>query len=293
MTTCGIYKIVNDLNGKCYVGQSLNIERRWEQHIYDALNRPETGTGIDVAMHKYGIENFHYEILEICSPDKLDDCEIYWIAELNTYYGEGYNRSIGGSSLRGENHPRAFLTEEQVWDIREMYNNHYKFKEVEEKYLKTGISQRGLQKIWQGENWPHVHSDVFTPENKRWHETSGVGHSEDQIGLSSDDRKLKQNEIDLMYTDYQAGMTFRQIAKKYHRDVGVVEKYMHNPKATSKVNLKGRQVKNLETQKVFSSISKAAKWAGCGATTITRHLYDGKAAGIVPDTEEPAHWQEI
>ncbi|MDR0677008.1 MAG: GIY-YIG nuclease family protein [Elusimicrobiota bacterium] len=28
----GIYKITNNINGKTYIGQSRNIERRWKDH---------------------------------------------------------------------------------------------------------------------------------------------------------------------------------------------------------------------------------------------------------------------
>ena len=98
-------------------------------------------------MAKYGVDKFHYEILEECEPSQLNEYEIYWIDKLDTYLGEGYNRSIGGQSLQGEDHPRAFLTDEQVWDIREMYNQHYKFKDVEEK-----ISLHGYFSTWLAKN---------------------------------------------------------------------------------------------------------------------------------------------
>ena len=52
-------------------------------------------------------------------------------------------------------------------------------------------------------------------------------------------------------------------------------------------------MKNLNTGKIFKSINSAAKWAGCGATTLTRHLTSDKIAGKVPDTQEPAHWEEL
>ena len=32
MSICGIYKITNQINGKCYIGQSVNIKRRWQEH---------------------------------------------------------------------------------------------------------------------------------------------------------------------------------------------------------------------------------------------------------------------
>ena len=88
-------------------------------------------------------------------------------------------------------------------------------------------------------------------------------------------------------------MTINAIAKKYKRDNGTVEKYVANPVAVQKVKYKGRQVQNVNTGKIFKSISAAAKWAGCGATTLTRHLAGDKIAGKVPDTDEPAEWIEL
>lgn len=34
----GIYKIVNKINGKIYVGQAKNIKERWKGHEYKAFN---------------------------------------------------------------------------------------------------------------------------------------------------------------------------------------------------------------------------------------------------------------
>lgn len=291
---CGIYIIENDINDKVYIGQSENCKKRWNGHIYDSKHLENRGvTGVDYAIHKYGKEHFTISLLEeIKDISKLDEREQYWIAYYDSY-NNGYNRTVGGKALRGEDHPRAKISEQDVIKIRDMYAAHYKFEEVKELYKDYEIQVRGLQKIWKGETWQSIHMDVYTPENKEWHKTKGVGHSKDQIGLSSNDRSLSQTEIDEIYNDYQAGLTITQLSKKYNRDYGVIQKYISNPHATQKVKLSGRKVKNLETNKEFASISAAARWANCGATTITRHLYDGKPAGKVPETEEPAHWKEI
>lgn len=56
---CGIYQITNLINGKIYIGQSIDIERRWNQHRY--------GKGSLIlrnAINKYGIDNFNFQILE-------------------------------------------------------------------------------------------------------------------------------------------------------------------------------------------------------------------------------------
>lgn len=287
----GIYKYQNKLDGTIYIGQSDNIEKRYAQHIYDTTYRPEQGTGIDKAMAEIGRENFTFEIIEYCNVDQLDEKECYWIAYYDSFHN-GYNRTPGGKSLRGENHPRAILTEQDVWFIRECYKNHIGRKYVFDLVQDTGITERGFLKIWNNENWSTVHQDVYTEENKAWHKQN-VGHGEDQIGLSSLDRAIKQKDIDLWVQEFNNGMTINAIAKKYHRDNGTIEKYINNPIAITKVKYKGRKIKNINTNQIFNSISAAAKWAGCGATTLTRHLITDKIAGKVPGTGEPAQWIEI
>lgn len=83
----GIYKITKKDNGKSYIGQSNNIERRIKEHKY------KTDIPIEIAIQKYGIDAFTYEILEECSLEELDEKEKYWIAYYNTYKGFGYNRN--------------------------------------------------------------------------------------------------------------------------------------------------------------------------------------------------------
>lgn len=287
----GIYKYENKLNGHIYIGQSSNIEKRQSQHKYDALYRPERSCVIDQAIHKYGIDNFDFSIIEECSLEELNDREIYWIQYYNSYEN-GYNCTLGGKSLKGADHPRALLTEEDVWIIRDMYAQHIPRKQVYEIFKDTGITERGFKKVWDGENWPNTHIDVYTDENKAWHKQA-TGHSEDQLSLSSLDRAIKQDEIDAMLKDYNNGINIHQLTKKYNRDYGIIQKYLSNPVETKQVKYLGRTLKNINTGKTFSSISKAAKWAGCGATTLTRHLNTDKIAGKVPDTGEPAEWIEI
>lgn len=285
----GIYKYENKINNNIYIGQSSNIERRYQQHLYDAIYRPKTA--IDFAIAKYNIENFTFEIIELCSLEELDEKEKYWITFYDSY-NNGYNQTVGGMSLKGEDHPRAILTEEQVWQIRDMYGQKIKRSDVFSYFKDTGITERSFLKVWNGETWSIVHMDVYTEENKLWHKQQ-VGHSEDQLGLSSLDRALNQKEIDLMLADYKNGMTINALAKKYHRDNGTIQKYIANPIAVKEIKYNGRRVQNIETQKIFSSISKAAKWAKCGATTLTRHLATDQTAGTVPETGEIAHWIEL
>jgi group I intron endonuclease len=84
-----IYKTVNRLNGKIYIGQEKNYNPRYfGSGIY--LNR---------AIKKYGLENFIKEIVEdkIETKQLLDEREIYWIEFLDSRNPEkGYNIASGG-----------------------------------------------------------------------------------------------------------------------------------------------------------------------------------------------------
>ena len=57
-----IYVITNDINGKQYVGQSINPEKRFLQH--KNLAGKDHYSLLHNAMQKYGTEHFSLKILE-------------------------------------------------------------------------------------------------------------------------------------------------------------------------------------------------------------------------------------
>ena len=83
-------------NGKVYIGQTkTSLKTRHEKH----LTQLNDGTYFHRALIKYGVENFKLEIIEQDIPlDILDEREIYWIKEKDSYYrsGKGYNLTKGG-----------------------------------------------------------------------------------------------------------------------------------------------------------------------------------------------------
>jgi group I intron endonuclease len=84
--TIGIYKITNLINNKIYIGQSIHIERRWQEH-----KKPSSCSCIGQAIKKYGINNFSFEIIEECPTNRLAEREKYWINYFNTLVPNGYN----------------------------------------------------------------------------------------------------------------------------------------------------------------------------------------------------------
>lgn len=100
MASCGIYKIQNLINNKVYIGQSVDINYRFKNHISDSFNPKSKSydTAIHRAIRKYGVDNFSFEIIENCDVDKLNDREIYWIKKYDSY-GNGYNMTHGGEGV--------------------------------------------------------------------------------------------------------------------------------------------------------------------------------------------------
>lgn len=95
---CGIYKIENKINGKAYIGQSINIPRRWKEHQATAIHPNYEGYNYPLykAIRKYGLENFDFSVLEYCEPSNLDEKEKFYIKKFQTF-GEGYNQTAGGA----------------------------------------------------------------------------------------------------------------------------------------------------------------------------------------------------
>ena len=91
-----IYKIVNDVNDKVYVGKTTSsIEERFKEHCKDCLRIRKEKRPLYDAMQKYGKEHFQIILLEECSVDILNDREKYWIEYYNSYEF-GYNATYGG-----------------------------------------------------------------------------------------------------------------------------------------------------------------------------------------------------
>ena len=165
----GIYKIVKKENGKTYIGQSNDIERRIKEHQY------KVDIPVELAIKKYGIDAFTYEVVEECSLEQLDEREIYWIEYYNTYKGFGYNCNPGGGNNRSENNGRTKLTNEDVAYIRECYDAHLRRKEVY-KLFKDKITFSSFASIWDGTTWKDIKPEVYTKENKEYymrHATDG------------------------------------------------------------------------------------------------------------------------
>lgn len=90
-----IYKFVNKVNGKVYVGKTTNFTERIKKHYRRFLSGEQSNLALYKALKKYGWENFSIEKIEECSEEKLNERECYWIEYYDSYFN-GYNETRGG-----------------------------------------------------------------------------------------------------------------------------------------------------------------------------------------------------
>jgi group I intron endonuclease len=148
-----IYCIENTINGKKYIGKHCG------------KNSEYFGSGVTLkkAIAKYGKESFTKSILEYCEVSRLNEREVYWIAEHNTYLGKGYNLTPGGDGWsQGMKHSTSSIEKikntkkgsvvisdkqkQQIRDTLKKYYNTLTSEQRSETYGVGGRSQKGVKK---------------------------------------------------------------------------------------------------------------------------------------------------
>ncbi len=94
---CGIYIIQNLLNGKVYIGQAVDINNRFYDHKHGY--GIEHNSAIDMAIQKYGEENFRFDTLKECKREELNHYEVYYAELYNSYAPNGYNINKCGEAF--------------------------------------------------------------------------------------------------------------------------------------------------------------------------------------------------
>lgn len=147
-----IYKITNKINGKSYIGQTTDYQRRFREHRNKGYGE-EPNKPLYNAFDKYGVNNFDFEVIEDLT-ENYNEREKYWIQYYNTLLPNGYNVEPGGEEPplnTGENSPYAEHTKQQIEEIKELLKNtDISFEELAKKY---NYSVSSILKINNGKIW--------------------------------------------------------------------------------------------------------------------------------------------
>lgn len=93
----GVYKILNNINNKFYIGSSIDILNRKRQHFSELEKNRHGNRHLQSSYNKHGKENFEFIILEECDESILMNREQYYIDTFNPKF----NIRIFAESNRG------------------------------------------------------------------------------------------------------------------------------------------------------------------------------------------------
>lgn len=104
----GVYKIVNKINGKFYIGSSSDIEYRWRKHKEKLANGKHYNKHLQSSWIEHGEKNFIFEMLEETVIEQLLIREQYYLDKLTPFNEKGYNHCrVAGSPLGNKHSPEA------------------------------------------------------------------------------------------------------------------------------------------------------------------------------------------
>lgn len=168
-------------NGKVYVGQSTNIEKRWKDHKYGLHGNYHHCKELQKDWNIYGEDNFEFKVIQKCKEDKLDELEIIHIEQFMAFE-KGYNETKGGKGVKGlsgEKHHYygKHLDDEHKNNISESLKGKPKTEEHKE-HIRLTMIENGTTK---GENNPNygkqLSQDTKTKISKK-RKSKGVAKGE-------------------------------------------------------------------------------------------------------------------
>jgi group I intron endonuclease len=104
MIIYSIYKVVNQINGKVYIGFDSKWPNRVKKHKWNYLkSKQKKNFRFYCALRKYGWDNFKWEIIYQSKDGQhcLKVMESHFIQEYDSYLN-GYNMTLGGDGTLGK-----------------------------------------------------------------------------------------------------------------------------------------------------------------------------------------------
>jgi len=261
----GVYKIVNIVNNKVYVGSSCDINRRWKEHIFRLKKNKHHSVKLQNSFNKYGVDVFIFEVIEECEKNQLIIKEQYWIDSLNSC-NHGYNhKTKSGITLGflGKKHSEYF----KIKKSEEMLDNKFalglKHSEEYKLYMKS---------INTGVNNPNYGKKQSLECIKKRLET--VKKNNSFKGENNPNFKFTINYEDLKNLFLIENKTLKEIAKIYNCSVGTItnnlRKYNLNKPKSNKYNLNVKDIFSYrEKGLTFNEIGKIY---GCSGKKINRYV---------------------
>lgn len=314
---CGIYQIKNKVTGKIYIGQSVNILRRWQEHRCRPFKEGTNCTNIPLyqSIRKHGIENFEFSILEECKPEDLNEREAYYIELKDCISPKGYNVSLAAYEFRKDaihckkcgkiisNDTKLQLcrecytqsTRKCEWpDMDTLYKllNNNSFQAVGRMYGVDGNTVKNWCKVY---NIPSHASDYrnirkFIDKPVYQYKITGEFIKEYPTALEAAKSIGKTDATDIYECLYKKKKSFYGYQWSLQKQDNIGTLYGKTGTIYS-----GKKFRCIETNEVFNSIKEAMDWCGLksNSSIYTCCAGKGNSAGKHPITGEKLHWEYV
>lgn len=260
MKVTGIYEIINNIDGKVYIGQTINYKQRRKHHLADLRNGKHCNEHLQRAFNKYGEANFSMHLIERCEENELDKEEIRIIKDkkaTNPKYG--YNLMHGGQTYR------RFT--DQVKEKMSNTRKGMRFSELHRQRI--GDSNRGKKMSRES-----VEKGKRTKFNKK-----------SQWGERNPNAKISNETAKHIVIDLLNGHSVKEVAQRYHATIHTVYKIKLNRSYVQVLPTLRQYLKEITTRKADKrlntaillirkgmSINKASKIAKVSRNTIRKFL---------------------
>ena len=164
MKISGVYKIINKINGKYYIGSSDDIKRRWQHHKSYLTRKCHRNIHLTNAWHKYGQDNFDFLILKEIQKENLIVEEQKYLDEASKETDKCYNQYFTSYKIEWTDERRKRASERVKNIIRKPG-----------KFVSTGIKKAGsFRKV--PFRWSEEQKKQMSIQRKlywhEWHKTS-------------------------------------------------------------------------------------------------------------------------
>lgn len=257
-----IYKIINKVNGRFYIGSTINFDKRKERHLYELKNNKHHNIFLQRAFEKYGVDTFEFYIRE---KEVNDVKELQMLEERYINYcwksGMLYNISKKGSG----------------GDLISYHPNNDNFRKlqskiVKERYANLSIEEKNkLSEKMKGENNPNF--------GNRWGDKQKLKASERmKNNNSSFFKKIKGKTFEEFYGEEKAKEIKNKLSVSFSKKVGEKNSFYgkHHSEETKKIiSEKRKGIKPINCKKVlydgiiYESANECAKKLGLKNVTVS------------------------
>ena len=267
MKIVGIYKITNLIDGKVYIGQTVNYNKRKKRHLSSLKNGNHHNEHLQRAFDKYGEKSFKIELIEKCDAKELDKKEKRYIKEFDACnHDKGYNMMFGGQQFRN-------FTKEVRLKMSKASKGR---KFTSEHKRRIGMAHRG-RKLSQ----EHIDKMIATKKRLKVHR-----------GEKNPNALISDAVAERIIIELLKGLAVKSIADKYQVSNDVVYNIMYNKSYIHIMPDVREELKDrtsiLQTDKIETAIklylqgnsqNEVAKTLNISRNTLRREL---KARNINP-----------